>query len=1474
MAHLSMSLLGPLQITLSGDPVTGFESDKARALLAYLAAEAPQPHRRDSLAGLLWPEWPDRAARKNLRNVLANLRKVIRDRSVSGDGRADFTERGSSPFLLVTRETIQFNADSDHWLDVTAFRSLIEAEYPTIQQLEEAVAMYRGPFLEGFFLKDSAAFEDWSLLVRERIQRQALEALHRLAEHHEQRGEYERAQTCAWRQVELAPWYEEAHQQLMRALAFSNQRSAALAQYDICRRTMAQELGVEPAPETTRLYEQIRDGKLEHPPGVSSASRSLVRESRSVGVCPYRGLAAFQEADALFFFGREEFTGQLLDALGRQPMLAVVVGSSGCGKSSAVFAGLLPRLRDEANWLTAHFRPDGQPFHTLAAALLPLLEPELNETDRLIEVRKLADALREGEIPLYDAVERTLVKNGVANRLLFIIDQFEELYTLCRDSEERQRFLDGLLTAIEAGSEQRNSALALLLTLRADFMGHALAHRPFADALQDTSMMMGPMSRDELRRAIEIPAEMQGAVFEAGLVERLLDDVGEAPGNLPLLEFALTLLWEEQSDGWLTHAGYEEIGRVKGALARYADQVLAELDESEQEAARRIFVQLVRPGEGTEDTRRMATRAELMDENWELVRILADKRLIVTGQDATGKELVEVVHEALIRHWGQLRAWMDADRAFRIWQERLRTALRQWEASDRDEGALLRGALLAQAERWLTERETELSAAENAFIRVSVELRERRQTERERRQRHTILGLAGGLAIAVVLMILAFAARATAQREAAVNHSLVLASNAQHAQQNGEVDLALALALEAVSIDQPPPEAARTLSQVALGPGTRAVFEAHRSTVNAVAFSPDSTMALSGSCDELAPGGDCVEGALSLWDLDARIELRRLQGHTDWVDAVAFSPDGQTALSGSSDATLILWDIETGAVLHRLQGHTDGVNAVAFSSDGQMALSGSDDTTLILWDVTTGEAVLRFEGHTGNVNSLAFSPDAQTVISGADDTTLILWDVATGQAIRRFEGHTNETTGVAYNLDGATILSTGDHTLRLWKLETGELIRQQYFGGMPTLFAISPDGRTAVFELGGLRLWDIERWREVQWLLGGDAANTETESAALAPNGRLALSGSSDGSLRVWNLGGQVTFRYFETDGTPLAAVAASPDGRYLLTGDMADQVVLWDIRHGVAIRRFEGDAVAVSPNSVAFSPDGKYALIGSGDAFGSSGARSLVLWDVENGREIRRFEGHSEILRSVAFSPDGRTALAGSQGVVNDTGDLILWDIETGQQIRRFETTEDTTSIVFSADGNRVLTSSAYFPNVTLWDVATGKAIRRFEGHANMVFDVAFGPDETTALSASADGSLILWDVETGAIVRRYLGHDNMVWTLDVSPDGHYVMSGSEDGTLILWDLETGEGLRRFSGHAALATGLVFDPDGQTVFSVALDGALIQWQVSDLPLDELIAWTYDNRYVRDLSCDERAQYRIEPLCKDETDMPKSHPGP
>jgi hypothetical protein len=486
---------------------------------------------------------------------------------------------------------------------------------------------------------------------------------------------------------------------------------------------------------------------------------------RDVGPCPYRGLAAFHEDDAPFFFGREEFTEMLQESVQTQNLVAIIVGPSGSGKSSVVFAGLLPKLKNEPGWLTVQIRPGSDPYLSLAAALTPLLEGASGGTHLALESSKLAAALKAGEVTLSSLVERLLGQDSSSERFLLVVDQFEELFTLTQDAEERRAFLAELLAAAGIRDSGRPSRFKLLLTLRADFMGQALADRPFADALQEGSLMLGPMNREELKAAIEKPAEIQGAAFETGLVERLLSDVGDEPGNLPLLEFALTLLWERMDMGWMTHAIYDEIGRVDGALARYAEEVYAGLDPRAQSETRRAFIQLVQPGQGTEDTRRVATKTELVAVDWNLVQYLADKRLVVTGLNETGIETVEVVHETLIRSWDRLRDWIDADRTFRSWQEGLRANMRQWEAAGRDEGALLRGVRLAQAEEWLLARSEELSPAEKEFIQVSTEHNRMVLARRERRRRYIVAALAIGLLLALVLSAIALNQRSQAVAE-------------------------------------------------------------------------------------------------------------------------------------------------------------------------------------------------------------------------------------------------------------------------------------------------------------------------------------------------------------------------------------------------------------------------------------------------------------------------------------------------------------------------------------------------------------------------------------------------------------------------------------------------------------------------------------------------------------------------------------
>ena len=472
--------------------------------------------------------------------------------------------------------------------------------------------------------------------------------------------------------------------------------------------------------------------------------------------CPYRGLFHFGPGDAEYFFGRKSFIKTLFQATQTRNFIPLL-GASGSGKSSVVFAGLVPKLQQESHWQFTHFRPGSDPFHALALALVPLYTTNLNETERLAQARQLANYLRDGDIPLADVFAQ-IKNNYPSERVLLIADQFEELYTLCPDETIRRNFLDKLTTF-----PFERVGMVLVLTMRADFLGNALSYRPFADVLQNTDLKLGPMNREELTEVIEKPAQKLGVTFEAGLVERILDDVESEPGNLPLLEFALTELWQRRQGKELTHLAYTEIGQVQGALARHANEEYDKLSEAQRKEVRRIFIQLVRPGEGTEDTRRLATKAELGAVNWALVKQLADARLVVTSRSEEAQvETVEVVHEALIRNWGELRGWMDTDRVFRAWQERLRAGMYQWQQIENgdvtgwDESRLLRGTALAEAEEKLKQRPEDLSEGELFYIQVSVKLRDKEQRRRERVRRQTVYVyvLAGGSILILALGIL------------------------------------------------------------------------------------------------------------------------------------------------------------------------------------------------------------------------------------------------------------------------------------------------------------------------------------------------------------------------------------------------------------------------------------------------------------------------------------------------------------------------------------------------------------------------------------------------------------------------------------------------------------------------------------------------------------------------------------------------
>jgi DNA-binding SARP family transcriptional activator len=697
MRQLRLHLFGPFQASIDGIPVRQFEAATARGLLAYLAINAGRPHSRESLAALLWNPDAGSSGLTNFRSALRRVRVALDDQE----------QPGQEPFLLVQRDTVQWNSDAHTWVDVREFENLLAqtGRHPhgqvencsaCVALLEQAAALYRGPFLANLFI-DHLGFEEWQRAEQERYHRLVLQALNILAGHHLVRQAYGKAEEFARRQLSLEAWNEEAHRQLMATLAASGQRSAALAQYEACRRVLAAELDAQPDAETHALYESIR-----------AAGH---RAHTANGANPYRSLQPFTVADAARFFGREQYTEALLAAVHCQPFVAVI-GPSGSGKSSLIQAGLLAKLAalPAGAWFAGigtpcaplpaprhilQFRPGTDPFLSLSQAALQCFPAARDATT-------LAGMLRRGQYTLADlarsiAAGRRTAPGPNATGLLIVIDPFEELFTLCDDAATRGAFLDFLFAALAPAAEPGAGSppIACVAGLRADFMAQALQHRGLAAALRDNSLVLGSMNGEELRRAVVEPARMQGVNLEPGLLERLLQDVSTGPGYLALLQFALARLWERQMNGRLTHAAYTDIGGMGPLLAAHCEQTFNELAPVDQARAQHIFLHMIQIGDppcgnGMAYTARPVTRAELHPDDWPLVQRLASARLLVTDSHAAGVEMAVVVHESLLDNWARLRGWIEDDRGCRGWQEQLLRWLRQRKTDGPDNGGLLR----------------------------------------------------------------------------------------------------------------------------------------------------------------------------------------------------------------------------------------------------------------------------------------------------------------------------------------------------------------------------------------------------------------------------------------------------------------------------------------------------------------------------------------------------------------------------------------------------------------------------------------------------------------------------------------------------------------------------------------------------------------------------------------------------------------
>ena len=1062
-----------------------------------------------------------------------------------------------------------------------------------------------------------------------------------------------------------------------------------------------------------------------------------------------------------------------------------------------------------------------------------------------------------------------LTRQNPRQHTMLVIDQFEELFTLCRDEFEREAFIDNLLTAISPSlptGALGEGKVTLILTLRADFYAHLAQYPELRDAVAKQQEYIGPMTIEELRRAIEEPTRRGHWTFEPGLVDLILRDVGDEPGALPLLSHALLETWKRRAGHTLTLKGYADAGGVHGAIAHTAESVYRHLSFEEQTIAHNIFLRLTELGEGTEDTRRRASFEELMSsaENNEEVRAvlnrLADARLITLGE-ATA----EVAHEALIREWPTLREWLNQDREGLRLHRHLTEAAHDWELLERDAGALYRGAHLSQAREWTALHPNALNAAERAFLTTSNDQEQREEREREARQQRELEAarklaeteshraqeqlraarnlrrLAAGLAVFLLITIgaawFALNQRDVAQNNFTAAERIRLASQAQIALDNGEGgDLPAMLALRSLQLGYSPEADISLLNALSRG-FTRQLYLGHTGLIWVVNFSPDGRFIVTASNDATA----------RLWDVQTGKEIRQFAPPVRIVNAAEFSPDGRYLLTGSPGTVARLWDVQSGKEVRQFPGHINGAWWVDFSPDGHYAVT-CDDQVARLWDVQTGQQIRQFAGHNGAVISVAFSPDGRTIATTGIDGTARVWDVATGNELRQFI-HDSDVLLPDFSPDGQYMLTVSGNMAQLWDIQTAKEVRRFVGHTDSVLYGkFSPDGKYVLTSSNDktARLWDAATGQELRQFIGHTGG---VWAVAFSPDGKYVLTGSEDGTARLWDLMPKTEPRLIRTLGSgnifnaASVPTALSPDGQFVLHGfnERVDAVALWNIRTSdVRYLPLESNANLATLPAYAFSPDNDYLLAGGEDGV-------VWVWDTKKGQKLHQVLGHKAPVRAVAFSPDGRFLLSGSEDKT-----ARLWDAKTGQELQHFlGHGGPVRAVAFSPDSQFVVTGGDD-KTARLWDAQTGKELQQFLGHGGPVRAVAFSPDGHLILTGGDDEAARLWDVQTGKAVRQFIGHTAQVLRVAFSPDGRYVLTGSVDQTARLWDLATGQQLRQFSGHRSPVLYVGFLDGGRSIVTGDNQAAYI-WRTT---LEEVIAFTCA-QLTRDLTAEERALYHI-----------------
>ena len=1181
---------------------------------------------------------------------------------------------------------------------------------------------------------------------------------------------------------------------------------------------------------------------------------------------PFLGLRYFDEEHSHLFFGRDPQVNDLLEKL-RLSRLVTVMGSSGSGKSSLVRSGVIPRLKAgllaEAGprWRVAKMRPGNSPIASLASDL-----------EKALSVGGLDVTLRRGPLGLVQTVAECRLPP--TENVLVIADQFEELFRYQRESSQPDRAKEDAAAFVKLlleATAQQAIPIYVVVTMRSDYLGNCAQFRDLPERINEGLYLVPRMRRDQLEQAITGPVAVEDADIAPRLVQRLLNDTGDDPDQLPVLQHALLRAWStwNHSARPLDLEDLDAVGGMKDCLSRHANEIFEGLSREQQRIARVLFQQLSeRDAEGREIRRpapasRVAAVAGTTEQAVkEVVEKFAapDAALLYRNEDGH----LDITHESLIRKWHRIqgrnqaggaeaKGWMqeevEARDEFRVLVER---------AAKKD---TLRGPALDAAVRWralgLTadwaRRYMKAGAVESSFPKVLDFIEESHKEEISRRRRRTSIVIGVPMALAVFLLVIAFLwMSATRQKRVAeeathrAGTALAQLSTQEATRLFAEDQVGSALAHLARALRSAPDDiAARSWVSDLIPRGGLWVPGAalqHEGRVSTAAFSPDGRRVVTASDDYTA----------RIWDAGTGLAVAPPLRHQDRVRTAVFSPDGRRVVTASRDFTARVWDAVTGQPIGEPLQHGNDVESAAFSPDGRLIVTASADRTARMWDADTGRPAGAPLRHEKWVYAAAFSPDGRRIATASGDKTARIWDAATGLPIIAPIRHDDMVVSVAFAPDSRRIVTTSfEKTARIWDADTGHPIGAPLqHKSMVREATFSPDGRRIVTVSDNTPwIWDAATGVVIARLLGHRA---DALSATFSSDSRRVVSTSADQTARVWDSAtGQPI-------GSPLQHLdrvryaAFSPDGRHVITASLDNTARIWAAPSGqptVMPMTHSGPI-----RSAVFSRDGRRIVTASSD-------KTAQVWDVATARPLGAPVQHQDDVHLVGFSPNGRhfvtastemarvwdatssqplgAPLAYKDGVNSVTfspdGQVIaitsgdrtgrVWNVATGQLVCVLR---GAASADFSADGRHIVTVSDHAARV--W-AANGQSVAPPLQHRARVTAAAFSPDGRRVITASHDNTARVWDAATGQPVGAVLQHQSGVNAAAFSLDGRRIITASLDGTARVWDAATRQPVGAPLLHRGPVDTAAFSSDGRRIVTVS-ENAVRAWDaVTGLPL-------------------------------------------